>query len=157
MDTIPKKSIAARPYRFFLDLMEPYLVFPFKNPDVYSALSVLFSIPFLFVHGTTNRLALLIIVLFLDWMDGAAARKFKGKSKKGYVVDVMFDRLGDGIITASVVGSLMGNMLFSLYLVNNLLTLYAMKSGKHYLLAVRAFYGGILILQLIYPNQPVLF
>lgn len=150
MATIPEKSIAAKPYRYILNKLEPHLVFPTKNPDVYSAFSVILSIPFLVVTDTAARLVLLTLVLFLDWMDGAAARKFKGISKKGYVIDVVFDRMSDGIIAASILGTTVGNLLFSLYLVNNILTIYAIKTGKHYLLAVRAFYWPILFFQLIW-------
>lgn len=152
MDTVPKRSIIASPYRFVLSKGEKYLWFPFKNPDVYTVTSVILSTGFLFISNIPSRLVLLIVILLLDWMDGAAARRFKGPSKKGYIVDVTFDRISDGIITASIIGTVYGNILFFLYLMNNLLSLMAIRTNKSYLLAIRFFYLVILIFQMFFPG-----
>lgn len=151
MDTIPKRGIASVPYRFILLKLEKYIPLPVKNPDFYTVLSVLFSIPFLFLHSTPVRLGLLLVVLFLDWMDGAAARKTRGVTHAGYIIDSVYDRLSEGLIVASVLGTWYGNVLFVLYLVNDLLMFYSIKTKKHYLLAVRFFYVLILTVQLFYP------
>jgi phosphatidylglycerophosphate synthase len=152
MDTIPKRSIAAAPYRHVLQLLEKYLIFPVKNPDFYTVLAVLLSIPFLFVQSIPVRFFLLICILLLDWLDGAAARKFKGVSKTGYVVDTVFDKISDGLVVVSVLGTGYGKILFFLYLINNLMTFYSIKTGKHYIMAIRFFYLVILIIQLINPS-----
>lgn len=152
MDTIPKRTAIASPYRYVLHILEKHLRFPVKNPDVYTVFSLLLSFLFLVLGNTLIRFVLLIIVLFFDWVDGAAARKFKGVSKRGYVVDQTFDKLGDGLITVSVLSSGYGKVLFLIYIINNLMYYYSIKTGKHYIMPIRFFYLIILLIQLLLPG-----
>jgi phosphatidylglycerophosphate synthase len=152
MDTVPKRSIIAAPYRFVLTLLEKYLRFPVKNPDVYTVIALLLSFLFLVIGDIKTRFVLLLVVLFFDWIDGAAARKFKGVSKRGYVVDQTFDKMSDGIIVTSVIGTGYGKVLFLLYLINNLVYYYSIKSGKHYIMPIRFFYLVILFIQMFQPH-----
>lgn len=149
MDTIPKRNIIASPFRSLLERFEKYLVFPFKNPNVYTLCAVLLSILFLLISNITIRLILLTIILLLDWMDGVAARKLKSVSKSGYLTDATFDRISEGIITASILGTWYGDILFFLYIINIILVFYSVKKGTSYLIAVRFFYLIILFVQFI--------
>lgn len=149
MDTIPKRSVVAMPYRRILDKFESYLFLPFKNPDAYTISAVILSVLFLFTAEINIRITLLILILLLDWADGAAARRYRGITASGYMVDVVYDRISEGIITASILGTWYGNILFLLYIINIILMFYAIKKGTSYLFAVRFFYLIILFVQFI--------
>ncbi len=155
MDSLPKRSIVASPYRFVLSKGEKYLWFPFTNPDVYTITSVILSAGFLCITHLPSRVLLINVIFLFDLIFGAAPPRFKCPTKKRYIVDVTFDRISDGIITASIVGTIYGNVLFALYLLNNILSLMAIRTNKSYLLAIRFFYLVILVVQIFFPTIPL--
>jgi phosphatidylglycerophosphate synthase len=148
MDTLPKRSKVAGPYRYALNVMEPYLVFPFKNPDVYSIASLLLSVLFLVFSNRFILIALLTVTLILDWMDGAAARRFKKTRKEGYLIDVMFDRISEAFLFAPIIGTPLGKWFAMFYLMNIAFSFYAIISSKHYVLALRFIYLLLLVFNL---------
>jgi phosphatidylglycerophosphate synthase len=148
--TVPKRSKIAV-YRQFIEPLEKYLWLPFNNPDVYSLAGLLMSLFFLFLHNTLLLLVLLVLVLFTDWLDGAAARRYKRATRKGYIVDNLVDRISECCLFLPLLGTVLGNIFFILYVINIFLTYFAMHSGKHYVLPLRFAYLLILVAQLRIP------
>lgn len=76
------------------------LPLPRVHPNLVSVFSVFTSVLFLlcFLEGL-RMLALffLLFTLLLDWMDGLIAKKYAICSKHGYLVDMISDRLSEGI------------------------------------------------------------
>lgn len=140
MDKIPQRNKLAKIYRNILDKYEGNLVFPIKDPNFYQILSVFLSGMFLFKPQPVLGIGLISLILLLDWMDGAVARKYNLTSREGWMIDVVIDRISEGLMFVAYLGTFVGNIFFSLYLLNILGSYYSIKSGKHTVMAIRFFY-----------------
>ncbi len=149
MDTIPERTQLAKMYRKVLDKYEGSLMLPFKNPSHYQVIGLVLSIVFLFSSNPLIKALLIIIVLVLDWLDGAAARKFGLTGKAGWMTDVAIDRMSEGLLLMSEIFNPLGRIFLSLFILNILLSFYSIRSGKHYSLPLRPFYLIILITRAI--------
>ena len=146
MDKIPQRTKLAKIYRSVLDRYESYLVFPIRDPNFYQVLSVFLSAVFLFKPQPFLGVCLMSLILLSDWMDGAAARKYKLTSREGWMIDVVVDRISEGFIFVVYLGTFVGNLCFGIYLLNIIGSIYSIKSGKHLLLPIRFFYLIYLII-----------
>lgn len=149
MDKIPKRSKLAKIYRDVLDKYEDKLVFPVKDPNFYQVVSVLLSAVFLFKPGIVLGIVLLAVILISDWMDGAVARKYNLTCREGWMIDVVIDRLSEALIFVGYLGTIVGKIFFGMYLINIVMSFYAVKSGKHLLIATRFFYLIYLLITLV--------
>lgn len=140
MDRIPKRSKLAKIYRDILDKYEGSLVFPIKDPNFYQVFSVLLSAVFLFRPQPVLGIVLISLILLSDWMDGAVARKYNLTSREGWMIDVVIDRISEGLMFIAYLGTFVGNLFFFLYLFNIVGSYYSIKSGKHTLIPTRFFY-----------------
>ncbi|MBI5448799.1 CDP-alcohol phosphatidyltransferase family protein [Candidatus Gottesmanbacteria bacterium] len=144
MDHISQRTQVAMLYRWVLSRWEKYLIFPIKNPSYYQVAGLVLSVVYLYVSSLVWQSILIGVILLFDWMDGAAARKYKVTGKKGWMIDVCVDRVSEGFIYLSALFSRLGTIFFLLYLCNIMLSLYSVKSGKHILLPLR--FAWLLIL-----------
>jgi phosphatidylglycerophosphate synthase len=140
MDKIPQRSKLAKIYRDILDKYEGKLIFPIKDPNFYQILSIFLSAIFLFKPQPILGIFLITLILLSDWMDGAAARKYNLTSREGWMLDVVIDRISEGLMFVAYLGTFVGNLFFSLYLFNIIGSYYSIKSGKHTLIAIRFCY-----------------
>jgi phosphatidylglycerophosphate synthase len=148
VDSVPARRAVAIPHRVLLSALEKWVYLPAVNPSVYSALGVLLSSSFLYAQGTQVKIAILVLVLVSDWLDGATARRHHTARRTGYIVDVVADRISEALIFASQAGTTVGQIFLLLWLVNVALAIYSIRSGKHSSLALRGFYLAVLLLQL---------
>ncbi len=149
MENVPQRTALASIYRKPLELMEKFLPFGFFNPNYLQIFSLLASIFYLFINNHHLNFYLIVLILLADWLDGAAARARKTISKKGWMIDVVVDRISEGFIFAAHLNTDLGKIFFALYLINIFLSIYSIKSNKHLMLPLRflwAFYLGIMIL-----------
>lgn len=140
MDKIPKRNKLAKVYRNILDRYEDKLVFPIKDPNFYQIMSVFLSALFLFKPQPIWAIVSILVILLSDWMDGAVARKYGLTSREGWMIDVVIDRISEGLMFVVYLGTMVGKIFFGIYLVNIALSFYSIKSGKHLLIAIRFFY-----------------
>jgi phosphatidylglycerophosphate synthase len=147
VDSIPARRAVATLYRVPLSALEKWLYLPAVSPSVYSALGVILSVLFLHAQGTPAKIAVLVLVLAADWLDGATARRHHMLWRTGYIVDVVADRISEALIFASEAGTIVGQIFLLLWLVNVALTVYSIRSGKHSSLALRGFYLATLLLR----------
>ena len=150
MDKIPKRSQLAQLYRQPLHRLEELMPFLIKDPNYYQVIGLVFSFFFLFTKSNIHQIILISLILIFDWFDGATARKYNLTSKKGYLIDVVVDRISEGLIFSAILNSIVGKIFFSLYLLNNLLSFYSIKSGKHNIIALRFFYLVFLIINIFW-------
>lgn len=74
---------------------------PFINPDRLSHLGVILSVFYFYLHSSPYRFILLLLIVFLDYLDGVMARKI---GKKDEFIDVACDRTSELIIFSSLRG-----------------------------------------------------
>ena len=137
MDQIPKRTGLANIYRSGLDKWEKYLIFPLKNPSYYQVIGLVLSVVYMFASTLVIQSVIVGIVLILDWMDGAVARKYNLVGREGWMIDVFVDRLSEGFIFTALLFTPIGTVFFVLYILNILLSMYSVKSGKHLILPLR--------------------
>ncbi|OIO44368.1 MAG: hypothetical protein AUJ41_03170 [Candidatus Pacebacteria bacterium CG1_02_43_31] len=137
MDKIPKRTGIAYIYRSVLHNWEKYLIFPSKNPSNYQIVGLLLSIGYLLTNNLIFQIILVGVILILDWMDGAVARKFNLDTKEGWMIDVFIDRLSEGFMFAAHLSTTLGTWFFALYIINTILSIYSIKSGKHLIMPLR--------------------
>lgn len=101
---------------------------PKISPNLISYLALPFSLVFIFLWRPFPLLALIIlmIVLFLDWLDGLVAKKYHLASEKGWLVDVATDRFSEGIIFAYFF-----HPWFYFFVANVILTFISYKVKRH--------------------------
>lgn len=131
-----KKAKYVVAFRHFTDEIGLKMPLPKIHPDIVSALSLFFSVFFVFFNNILYQILILIIVLLLDWFDGLIVKKYQYRKNeveknKGWMVDVFTDRLSEGII--SIIYFMPFFFLFSL---NCFLSLWSYKSKKHFILPV---------------------
>lgn len=120
-----------------------YLPLPKINPHFVSFASVVLS--FLFLLGCYLNLryklfwgtACLLFILMLDWSDGLIARKYNLVSKEGWAIDVVADRISEGLIFLAIYSNSWFYIWFSLWLINNLLSIISYLTKKHISLPLR--------------------
>lgn len=140
---------------FFRNRIDPWLIklpLPRLHPTLISGLTLLIS--FLFVifwnKAPSWALFLLFIILILDWLDGAIARKYnfrktKEEKRRGWTIDTIFDRLSEGIITSLFIWP-----WFYLFLLNCLLSPFSYFFKTSFILNLRLFlFLSILLIILI--------
>lgn len=115
------------------------LFYKFLTPNQYSFLAIFISlIGFKFLIELKLKVALILLVTssFLDFVDGAVARKTKTASQKGAYLDTILDRYVEGIILLGFLFLPMPQILFPNYiwiflsLFGSLMTTYAKAAGK---------------------------
>src|SRR3989338_3941468 len=112
MDTIPERNKLAQLYRQPLQKLESRMPIFIKNPCVYQLAGLLLSVLFLFAQTNLQQIILISVILMLDWLDGAAARRYDLTSKQGYITDLAVDRISEGLIFIAVVSSTIGKIFF---------------------------------------------
>lgn len=145
MVQIPKRHFIAKSYRPLMDKLEKYMIFPFKNPSHYQVVGLLLSICYLYAKSPATQSLILGTILILDWMDGAAARKYNLASREGWIIDVFVDRISEGFIFTPALFSPLGTIFFLLYILNIFLSIFSVKTGIHFILPVRFYWLLILI------------
>jgi phosphatidylglycerophosphate synthase len=110
------------------------LPLPKINPNILSALSVVTSLFFVMALNYSSVLALIIFIISfsLDLFDGLVAKKHKMTSENGYIVDIICDRISEGILFIPFF-----NPWFYLFALNNLLTVVSFVRYKHTILPLR--------------------
>ena len=123
------------------------------DPDVVSGLSLISSLPtyiYLMVGPTVPAIVSLVIVLFLDVLDGVIARVKGQASLRGWIVDVSVDRVSEVLISLAL------GRLFTLVVVINIyLSLYSYRNKKHIILPIRQVLLLLLVIQYILTPGPL--
>ena len=152
MDPIPARPAVAGPYRQLLTSLEQRIWLPDINPSFYHALGLSLSVTYLYAATPATKIALLAAVLILDWVDGATARRFRGGSREGYILDTLTDRASEGFIFAAEAQDLTGRVFFVLWLLNCALTYYSIRTNRHTSLALRFAYLWVLAAHALWPG-----
>jgi len=113
-----------------------FLKLPLPNikPNIISGLSILTSMLFILVLKYSLILAFILIIatLLLDWLDGLVAKKRNSCSEEGYMVDVVSDRLSEGIMLIPFFVP-----WFYLFALNSILTLLSFAKSRHIIIPLR--------------------
>lgn len=88
---------------------------------------------------------LLVITILLDWFDGLIAKKFGRESEGGYFVDLVSDRLSEGIIF-----SVMFFPWFFLFTLNCILSMSAVVKKKHVIIPLRHIFLVFYVIMIIW-------
>ncbi len=111
----------------------------FLNPNQYSYLAILMALlclRFLIKNNLKIALIFLFIASFLDFIDGAVARKTNTASKKGAYLDTILDRYVEGMVLLGFLFLplpkifLPAHVWIYLALFGSLMTTYAKATGK---------------------------
>ena len=111
----------------------------FLTANQYSCLAVfiaLLFLKFMIVGNLKIALILLLVASFLDFVDGAVARKTDAASNKGAYLDTILDRYVEGIVLLSFLSLPLPEVLFPSYiwilfaLFGSFMTTYAKAAGK---------------------------
>jgi phosphatidylglycerophosphate synthase len=135
-----------------LTSLERRVWLPDINPSFYHALGLSLSITYLYAAAPAAKISLLAAVLILDWIDGATARRFRGGSRAGYILDTLTDRASEGFIFAAEAQDLIGRVFFLLWLLNCALTYYSIRTNRHTSLALRFAYLCVLAAHALWPG-----
>ena len=97
---MPPKLGIIRKSREVTDFWILRLPLPNINPDIISYLALPFSLAFVCCWDRYRLISfiLFVLTLIIDWLDGLVAKKHNQVSEKGWVIDVVTDRLSEGII-----------------------------------------------------------
>lgn len=155
MDRVPERTKSSLIVRKVLHKIETVFPLPIKDPGFYQVIGLSLSCVFLWDIGDLFRILLLFVVVMLDWMDGATARRYNLSSKEGYVIDVVSDRIGEGLVPLAILDTVEGKVYFALYVINVALNLLTIKLNKHYSLALRPFFMFYLIVKLILTHYGI--
>ena len=150
MIDIPKKISLVRIMRDWLDSRLIKLPWPKVNPSYISFVSLVFSIFFVFIwlYGDKWLAAFILFLgLTLDWIDGLVARKYHEASSKGWMIDVLTDRLSEGIIFSYAASFY---PWFSLFLINCLLSFLSFKIKRHLIMPLRQLFLVYIFFLLIF-------
>lgn len=148
MGTIPTRSKLAGIYRKILSTWEKGLVLPIRNPSFYQVVAIFLSILLMFLGYKPVVVVLVFLILLSDWFDGAVARSQGVASLKGWMIDVVVDRISEGFMFIPLLDTFVGKLFFFSYLVNIGFSFYSVKTGKHILLPLRFVYLVYLIVSL---------
>ncbi|USN53187.1 MAG: CDP-archaeol synthase [Candidatus Nomurabacteria bacterium] len=117
--TAPQRFTWVQTYRAWIRRLWIFRL-PNVSPDAISLVGFclsLFVIP-VFSISRAWTIALLIFILFLDWLDGAVARQYQRGSQHGWLVDIGLDRFSEAVIFLPL-----GVFWAALWCVNTLLSL----------------------------------
>lgn len=138
MVSVPERPPVTGFYRALLGYGERFIPIPDINPSVWSLLAIVGSTACLYTPSPFVKFVLVTAVLITDWYDGATARKYGRTSREGYMVDVAVDRFSEAFIfLADVATSVAGRAFFLLWILNSLLTLRSIRTGRHRILPLR--------------------
>jgi hypothetical protein len=145
-----RKPKMARGVRAISDPLLLCLPLPRLNPNLLSGLSLLTSLCTIAVwaHSPAMGLVLLTITLLLDWFDGLIAKKHGLSSETGYFIDVMTDRISEGILAIPFFVP-----WFYLFVLNSILAVWSFATKRHIVLPLRHF----LLVVLLITEWPRLF
>lgn len=130
-------------FRKWLDRFIMHAPLPNINPDIVSILSV-FTMVIAFMYPTDWWIFLFVFIsMILDWFDGVIARKYNRASRRGYWVDMICDRAGEGII--AIYSPL---LWLPLFILNLLLILINHKTRVHFVLPIRVTFLIFLIFKI---------
>ncbi len=123
--------------RDFVDDQVRRFDIPKLNPNMVSGGSLVLSlfVPLGFLFYDFLGIFILFLVLCFDYLDGFIAREYGLDSEEGYMVDVVVDRVSEGVIFMVSVFP-----WFVLFSVNNLLALRSFRKDEHFILPLRHFY-----------------
>ena len=145
MDIVPSRLPLASPYRSLLTLLEKRIFLPDINLSYYHTLGIVLSVLYLYTRTPWLKVAIVVLVLGADWLDGATARRYNRGSRAGYMIDVVTDRVSEAFIFSAESDTTIGQIFFLLWLVNLILAFYSVHSNKHSSLPLRFVYLVILI------------
>lgn len=145
-----KKLGSALKFRALIDPILLAFPLPRVHPDILTAISVLFSMGFLFTDKEEIHLLLLLFVLLFDWADGLVAHKYNfrkndAEKERGWITDVASDRMSEGLIAISYFIP-----LFPLFIINTILSIYSFRSGRHLILPIRQLFFLYLLISLVF-------
>lgn len=140
MDKLPERLKIASWYRGIYQRLEKKLWLPRVNPSVYQVIAILLSFAFLLIEGKWTKFLLVLLIILLDWLDGATARRYGLSGEMGYMIDVVVDRFSELIMFYPVNGGALASIWFSLALFNLALSFLSYKTGKHAILPLRFVY-----------------
>ena len=137
MGVIPGRRGVAGPYRAVLSALEKRVPLPNINPAWYHTLGLALSVLYLYAATPAQKIAILVVVLVADWLDGATARRYARGCRAGYIIDVVTDRASEAFIFAAEAATPLGRVFFLLWIVNCALAFYSVRTGVHTSLPLR--------------------
>lgn len=134
LSQVHKKTRLVRRVRAVVDYLFLRLPLPKVNPNVLSGLSIITSLLFVLTLRVSSTVALsfIIITLLLDWFDGLIAKKHNLCSEEGYIVDLVSDRVSEGIMFTPFFVP-----WFFLFVINSILAVVSFIKRKHIVLPLR--------------------
>lgn len=151
-DRLPSRPRIAGLYRRPLERLEHALPLPRVSPDLYSLLGLACSALVWLAPQAWQQALLVAAALLADWLDGATARRYSGATRRGYLTDVALDRAGEGLIFLAARATPVGQAFLALWILNCLLTVYSLRSGRHRILPLRFAYLVVLIVSAGWPR-----
>lgn len=129
--------LAVEGVRRFVDDQVRRFDIPKLDPNKVSGGSLVLSlfVPLGFLFYDFLGIFILFLVLCFDYLDGFIAREYGLDSEEGYMVDVVVDRVSEGVIFMVSVFP-----WFILFSVNNLLALRSFRKDEHFILPLRHVY-----------------
>ena len=151
------------PSRFRISLIFKQIIdkilnrFPFFkrfNKNNISGLSLVCSLVFYLLISKRIMIwciAVLILVLFLDVLDGSVARvKGQASSEEGWIVDVSVDRMSEALMSLAL------SRVYILLVISNIgLVFYSYKNKKHVILPLRQLLLLILLVYSFTGSEPI--
>lgn len=147
MDDIPRRPRVATPYRTLLSSLEKRVALPNVNPSYYHVLALGLSVLYLYASTPAQKIWPIVVILIVDWLDGATARRHKQGSRAGYLIDLLTDRISEAFIFTAEAGTLLGQTFFLLWMINVALAFYSVRSNRHTALPLRFAFLVILLIQ----------
>lgn len=133
---VPARLSAWQRWRSLLERMESALPLPNISPDFVGAMQIPFSFLFVILYIKTGSIwaseAALAFVLLLDALDGTIARRHDRTSERGYVFDVVMDRLSEHIVLIPFF-----RPWILLATANTALALIGVSNGRHLIVPLR--------------------
>ena len=152
------------PSRFRVSLIFKQIIdkilnrFPFFkrfNKNNISGLSLVCSLVFYLLISKRMMMiwciAVLILVLFLDVLDGSVARvKGQASSEEGWIVDVSVDRMSEALMSLAL------SRVYILLVISNIgLVFYSYKNKRHVILPLRQLLLLFLLVYLFTESEPI--
>jgi phosphatidylglycerophosphate synthase len=130
----PRLIASSRFYKGILNKALSWVPLPKISPNLVSVLSVVSVVIGLIFLNKSAALffACVVLSMIFDGLDGMIARKHNLTSEGGYIVDVLFDRLSEGIIFVGFMP-----WWFALFGLNVFLTIFSYKKGVHMILPLK--------------------
>lgn len=133
---VPARLRAWQRWRLLLERIKGALPLPNVSPDLVGAMQLPFSLLFVLVYMRTGNLwaseVALGLALLLDGLDGTIARRYQRTSERGYVFDVVMDRLSEHIVLIPFF-----RPWILLATANTVLALIGFRNGRHLIVPLR--------------------